>query len=62
MQPTIIQRTIQVKTFHKVKGDSMISAQVSARSDRALNDPFFADVAKKIARGHGKVTEWVVLA
>lgn len=61
MQPNIIQRTIQVKTFHKTNGDSLVTAKVAARSDRPLNDPFFADVAKKLAKRHGKAVEWIVL-
>ena len=53
-------RKMMVKTYHAVKGDGLIMAEVVARADRPVDDPFFAGVAKKLARGLGKVIEWKV--
>lgn len=57
----LVNRTIWIKTFHKTHGDKLVKALISARSDRPLDDPFFVEQAKKLAKRHGKLVEWKVM-
>lgn len=53
--------TLVVKTYHATKGDSLIQAKVCALATRKSDDTFFAEQAKKLARGKGKVVEYKVM-
>lgn len=58
---TLVKRTLLIKTSHALRGDALVQVVIMARSDRPLDDPYFATAAKKYARGRGKVVEWIVL-